>query len=177
MGRKVLGWLLLLSGVGALSLFGPGLIWAVRTAATAGSAPTPVAVAVAPARKWVRLTDAAVRCETVKSARGVHVAVATDAAGDHPFLTQLSDPKKCDTARTEGLFLDDRVSAARVKEAYGLDAPGDAGLRVLGPPVGWGFVALALAPVLVSLAMALGGWWIGWRPSRGRASATAATSR
>ncbi len=168
MRRKVLGWLLLVSGVGALSRFGPGLLWAARTAASAGRAPTPVAVADAPSRRWVRLTDAEVRCDSVKTARGVHVAFAPDAAGNHPFLTQLTEPKRCDTARTEGLFLDDRVSAARLLEAYGLEAPGGADLRVLGPPVGWGFVALALAPVLVSLAMAFGGWWVGWRPGRGR---------
>lgn len=168
MGRRILGMVLLVAGVGGVSIFGPGLIWAVRTAATAGAAPIATSVADAPARKWVRLTDAKVRCESVKSARGVHIAIATDAAGAHPFVTQLSNPEKCETARLEGLFLDERVSAARVKEAYGLEVTGTPELRVLGPPVGWGFALLALAPVLVSGVMAFGGWWLGWRSPRGR---------
>jgi hypothetical protein len=177
MGRRVLGTLLLLAGVGGVSIFGPGLVWAVRTAAAAGAAPMPTSVADAPARKWVRLTDAKVRCETVKSARGVHVAVATDAAGAHPFLTQLTDPEKCETARLEGLFLDERVTATRLKDAYGLDVSGTPDLRVLGPPVGWGFALLALAPVLVSAALGFGGWWLGWRSSGARTAPSMRSSQ
>jgi hypothetical protein len=177
MGRRILGVLLLVAGVGGVSLFGPGLVWAVRTAATAGAAPSPTSVADAPARKWVRLTDAKVRCDSVRSARGVHVAIATDTAGAHPFVIQLADPEKCDTARLEGLFLDERVTAARLKEAYGLEVAGSPDLRVLGPPVGWGFALLALAPVLVSGAMAAGGWWLGWRSAAARRASSGEAHR
>jgi hypothetical protein len=174
MGRRLLGWLLVVAGVAGVSLFGPGLLWAARTAASAGATALPVTVAEAPTRRWVRLTDARVLCGTVRSARGVHVAVATDAAGAHPFLTQLTDPSRCESARLEGLFLDEVLTAARVQEAYGLEVPGAADLRVLGPPVGMGLALLAVAPVLVSAALALGGFWVGWRRRPVEAAAGAA---
>jgi hypothetical protein len=163
MGWRMLGTLLIASGAAGLAVFGPGLVWAFRTGWNAGGAPAAVTVAEAPPRRWVRLTDATPRCETKRADRGMHVVLVTDGAGAHPFLTQLEDPERCESARREGLFLDERATAAKVKEAYGIEVPGGGEVRVLVPMMTRGFVALAGLPVLASVAVAGGGLWLGWR--------------
>ena len=171
-GTRVAAALLVTLGAVGTALSAPGLVWSLRTSLASGDAPLDSTVAGAPERRWVRLTDAVVRCETVHETSRGRLALATDRAGAELFVVPLPGP--CEGARTDGVFLPDRIPAVRLK-AIGLDVPADLpvkqGVRLLVPHVSGRVLLVAAAPLTVSLALTLGGLALAWR-LRARAPAS-----
>jgi hypothetical protein len=120
--------------------------------AVAPSRPVPTTVAAAPDEQWVVLDGVRLDCSTQTVRHGAGFVMATDGAGQHPFVAELAGTDRCkEVARLDGAFLG-RFSRTFLRERQGIAIPPGKKLRVFSegqsPPHLW---------------HALGGWlpWLG----------------
>jgi hypothetical protein len=132
---KVTYLLMMLAGIFGFSAGVTPTVKLVKALTASGSAPVPATVAIAPAGKWVTLTDARLRCET----RAVYkdsmtFFLATDAGTANPFLAQFVGVVACDaaSANVHGAFIPEPLTLADLAQ-YGVDAKGATGLRLFTP--------------------------------------------
>ncbi len=100
-----------------------------------GSTPLQSTVAAAPQGRWVTLTDAKLRCESLTVYKDqVTFFLATDAGLANPFLAQFIGKVTCEqaSAAISGAFLPERLTMADLAE-YGVDAKGATDVRLFAP--------------------------------------------
>ena len=135
MGKLASGLLIVAGAIWAL-----GMAWVASNTLSAylraGDAPAVVKVADAPEKRWVKLEDARVRCDTRKVQGGFTYFVA-EAPQAEPFVAQLSGEVPCDGAQLDGGFIPGRFTREWLKQKIGIDVPVDRDVR---------FFTQALAP-------------------------------
>jgi hypothetical protein len=121
MGKLASGLLILAGAVWTI-----GMAWVTSNALSAyvhaGDAPAVVKVADAPERRWVKLEDARVRCDTRKVQGGFTYFLAEAPQGE-PFLAQLSGDVPCESAQLDGGFIPGRFTRDWLKGKLGLELP------------------------------------------------------
>lgn len=113
-----------------------------------GEAPLHAPVAGAPAKKWLVLEDAKVRCETRSRVSGGTYFQASALDGSEPFILHVLDDVPCEAVKFEGGFLPEQYEPKEWKKRLGMDPPpGVSSFRVfsqiLEPRILWRGVATA----------------------------------
>ena len=146
---KVLGWFLGILGALGVLLLAPTLGRFATVIVRSGAAPRATTVAAAPPDTWVRLTDAALRCDTRRTFEGRTTAfLAHDTAGAHPFVASFVGDLTCAQAQADvnGVFMPGTADPARLARV-GLDVGGSKDYR---------FMSQALRPAAMKVALARG---------------------
>jgi hypothetical protein len=155
MGKLASGLLVFAGGIWTI-----GMAWVAANALSAymraGDAPAVVKVADAPEKRWVKLEDARVRCDTRKVQGGFTYFVA-DAPQAEPFLAQLSGDVPCDAAQLDGGFIPGRFTKDWLKGKIGVDLPIERDVRLfttaLAPAYLKGVLFRTIAFLIVGLAV------------------------
>ncbi|MFO0581185.1 MAG: hypothetical protein U0229_02840 [Anaeromyxobacter sp.] len=132
MGKS--GGLILLALGGLVASLAGQTTWSTWQNLSAG--PVSATVASAPAEQWITLEDAAVRCDTRRTAGRSAFYEASPKAGGEVFLVQVADDQPCEGLVLQGGFGRDRLSAESIRSRLGVEPPrqGDARVfNVLGP--------------------------------------------
>ncbi len=157
--------LMAIAGIFGFSAGVTPMVKLLRALAAAGSAPVASTVAAAPTGRWVKLTDAKLRCES----RAVYkdsmtFFLATDAGLANPFVAQFVGKPSCEeaAANVHGAFIPDALTLADLAQ-YGVDAKGATGLRLFTPLATPKYLRLATVPFLAILAIGGGIAFFGLR--------------
>lgn len=120
-----------------------------------GDAPAAATVANAPPNTWLRLEDAAVRCETRRSVANATYFDATSRDGKETFLFQGLGEVSCESAKLEGGFLPGRYTGEWVQTKLKVEPPPGSDFRIFSQMLTPEFLRKALYTSLPMLALGL----------------------
>jgi hypothetical protein len=120
-----------------------------------GDAPGVTSVANAAPNAWLRLDDAAVRCETRRTAGNATYFDAASRDGKETFLVQTLGEVKCEDVKLEGGFLPGRYTGEWVTAKLKIDPPPGSDVRIFSQMLTPEFLRKALYTSLPMVALGL----------------------
>jgi hypothetical protein len=96
----------------------------------AGDAPLVAKAADAPAERWVRLEDAALRCDTRAVSKNYTFFLAAPKGGGAPFVVQRAGDVACEAGPLEGGFIPGTYTREFLQKRFGVSFEEQGELRV-----------------------------------------------
>lgn len=119
----------------------------------AGDAPLVAKAADAPAERWLRLEDAAPRCETRAVSKGYTFYLAAPSAGGAPFVVQRAGDVPCAPGPLEGGFVPGTYTRDFLQKRFGVAFAAEGELRIFTEALAPSHLKSSLARTLLFLSL------------------------